>query len=87
MLPAAIRKDFRPLLFEEKGDRHEWQIVHAYEAFLQETTALSKYSFLRGLQERNEVLFYALLDRHLAEILPIIYTPTVGEAVMRKPTS
>jgi malate dehydrogenase (oxaloacetate-decarboxylating) len=60
----------------------EWQIVHAYEAFLQEPTALSKYSFLRGLQERNEVLFYALLDRHLAEILPIIYTPTVGDAVM-----
>jgi 5'-deoxynucleotidase len=29
MLPAAIRRDFRPLLFEEKGDRHEWQIVHA----------------------------------------------------------
>ena len=29
MLPAAIRRDFRPLLFEEKGDQHEWQIVHA----------------------------------------------------------
>jgi len=29
MLPAALRRDFRPLLFEEKGDRHEWQIVHA----------------------------------------------------------
>ena len=29
MLPAALRRDFRPLLFEEKGDRHEWQLVHA----------------------------------------------------------
>jgi malate dehydrogenase (oxaloacetate-decarboxylating) len=57
------------------------QIERTYAAFLQEPTALAKYTYLRGLQERNEILFYALLERHLAEMLPIIYTPTVGEAV------
>jgi malate dehydrogenase (oxaloacetate-decarboxylating) len=60
----------------------EWQIERSYAAFRHEPTALAKYSFLRGLQERNEVLFYALLEQHLAEMLPIIYTPTVGDAVM-----
>jgi malate dehydrogenase (oxaloacetate-decarboxylating) len=59
----------------------EGQIERTYAAFLQEPTALAKYTYLRGLQERNEILFYALLQGHLAEMLPIIYTPTVGEAV------
>src|SRR5258708_266122 len=60
----------------------DWQIERSYAAFLAEPTALAKYSFLRGLQERNEVLYYALLEQHIAEMLPIIYTPTVGDAVM-----
>ncbi len=60
----------------------QWQVEHTYAAFLQEPTPLAKYSYLRGLQERNEVLFFALLEQHLAEMLPIIYTPTVGDAVM-----
>ena len=42
---------------------------------------LDKHVYLRVLQDRNEVLFYALLERNLEEILPLIYTPTVAEAV------
>jgi malate dehydrogenase (oxaloacetate-decarboxylating) len=57
------------------------QIARNYAAFRLAPTPLAKYTALRALQERNEILFYALLERHLAEMLPIIYTPTVGEAV------
>jgi malate dehydrogenase (oxaloacetate-decarboxylating) len=60
----------------------EQQLERTYVAFQSEPTALAKYTYLRGLQERNEILFYALVERHLAEMLPIIYTPTVGDAVM-----
>ncbi len=59
----------------------EEQLKRTYAAFLREPTPLAKYGNLRALQERNETLYYALLERHLAEMLPIIYTPTVGDAV------
>ena len=46
-------------------------------------TPIAKYAFLRALQDRQEILFCALLEAHLHEMLPIVYTPTVGEAVQR----
>jgi len=51
--------------------------------FLKKEIDISRYNFLRDLQDRNELLFYAYCYRYLEEILPIVYTPTVGEAVIR----
>jgi malate dehydrogenase (oxaloacetate-decarboxylating) len=59
----------------------EQQLERAYRGYAAEPTPLAKYQYLRALQERQEILFYALLERHLDEMLPIVYTPTVGEAV------
>jgi len=59
----------------------EEQLERTYASFRKEPTDLAKYVNLRSVQERNEILFYALVERHLEEMLPILYTPTVAEAV------
>jgi malate dehydrogenase (oxaloacetate-decarboxylating) len=59
----------------------EQQVDRVYHGFQREPNPLAKYQFVRALQERSEILFYALLEHHLEEMLPIIYTPTVGQAV------
>jgi len=59
------------------------QVARVAESFRAEPTALDRYLYLRGLQDRNETLFFAALMRHLEEMAPIIYTPTVAEAVQR----
>src|SRR4051812_15833816 len=56
----------------------EEQAARRLQAFRQLSNDFERYLFLRGLQDTNEVLFYALLVRHLEEMLPIVYTPTVG---------
>lgn len=54
------------------------QVRRRLQALRQLPTDFERYVFLRGLQDSNEVLFYALLVRNLEELLPIVYTPTVG---------
>ena len=54
------------------------QAARRLQAMRQLPTDFERYVFLRGLQDANEVLFYALLVHHLEELLPIVYTPTVG---------
>ena len=61
----------------------EGQIERRLKAFRALPTPLEKYVFLRGLQDLNETLFYALLGANLAELLPVVYTPTVGEGCER----
>ena len=58
----------------------EQQLTRTYESFRAKTTDLERYIYLASLQDRNEVLFFRLLQAHIAEMSPIIYTPTVGLA-------
>jgi malate dehydrogenase (oxaloacetate-decarboxylating) len=56
------------------------QAGRAYAAYQQMPDDLERHIFLRDLQDTNEVLFYRLLLDHLREMMPIIYTPVVGQA-------
>ncbi|NQZ10699.1 MAG: NAD-dependent malic enzyme [Algicola sp.] len=58
----------------------EEQTTRAYQQFEACTTDMEKHIYLRNIQDTNETLFYKLVTEHLDEVMPIIYTPTVGEA-------
>ena len=60
----------------------EEQLVRAYNNFKRKSDPLEKYIFLTTLQQRNETLYYRLILDHLEEMMPIIYTPTVGQACL-----
>ena len=70
LLPPAV------LTLDEQARR-------AYEQFCSQPDDLLKNVYLTALHDRNEVLFYRLLTDHLREMLPIVYTPTVGVAIQR----
>src|ERR1044072_4245139 len=55
------------------------QAARAYENFRRADTDVQRYVFLAGLQDRNETLFYRLLPDHMEEMVPIVYTPTIGK--------
>ena len=61
----------------------EQQAKRAYQQFSQYEKNLEKYIFLDQLHNRNETLYYKLLVDHLAEMLPVVYDPTVGEAIRK----
>ncbi|GHH03321.1 NAD-dependent malic enzyme [Streptomyces rubradiris] len=62
------------------------QAERAYGQFRQQPDDLAKSVNLTALHDRNEVLFYRLVGDHLEEMLPIVYTPTVGTAIRRYST-
>lgn len=58
----------------------EEQLKRRYANFCSLTSGINKYIFLKSLQDRNEILFYRLASEHCEEMMPYIYTPTVGDA-------
>ena len=58
----------------------EQQLERVYENFLAKPTPLEKFIYLTSLHDRNETLFFRLVHEHIDEMLPIVYTPVVGEA-------
>src|SRR5215510_9941055 len=54
------------------------QVSRRLQALRGFATDLERYAFMRDLQDTNETVFYALLTRNIEELLPIVYTPTVG---------
>ncbi len=58
----------------------EQQAERTYKAITRKDDPLEQYIGLAALQDRNETLFYEILTSHLEEFMPIVYTPTVGEA-------
>lgn len=77
--PDDEREEMRILgLLPYHPSTMEEQLARTYENYLHKNNDLEKYVFLVSLQDRNETLFYSLLHRHITEMMPIIYTPTVG---------
>lgn len=74
--------DLHGLLPPHVGNLDE-QVIRRLRALRACDNPLERYSFLRDLQDVNETLFYALLVRYAAELLPLVYTPTVGEGCQR----
>lgn len=56
------------------------QVDRAYMQYSSFDSAINKHIYLRAIQDNNETLFYRLVQKYIEEMMPIIYTPTVGDA-------
>jgi malate dehydrogenase (oxaloacetate-decarboxylating) len=74
--------DLHGLLPPHVGNLDE-QVDRRMQALAGQSTPFNKYAFLRDLQDTNETLFYSLLVRNVEQMLPLVYTPTVGEGCQR----
>ncbi|MFI5394627.1 MAG: NAD-dependent malic enzyme [Candidatus Binatia bacterium] len=61
----------------------EQQLERVYESFQAKSTPLDKFIYLTSLHDRNDTLFFRLVHEHIDEMLPIVYTPVVGEACQK----
>ncbi|WP_438971860.1 NAD-dependent malic enzyme, partial [Methylophaga sp.] len=78
------RRDFNLTgLIPHRFETIEEQAERAYLQYCSFDEPINKHIYLRTIQDTNETLFYYLLEQHLSEMMPIIYTPTVGEACER----
>lgn len=78
------RKDFGLLgKLPHRVETLDEQVKRAYLQYSSYTTRLQQNIYLNNLHDKNQVLFYKLISRHLGEMLPTIYTPIVGTAVKR----
>jgi malate dehydrogenase (oxaloacetate-decarboxylating) len=58
----------------------EEQSLRAYHQLRSFTNDMDKHIYLRNIQDTNETLFHHLIEQHIEEVMPLIYTPTVGQA-------
>ena len=61
----------------------EQQLARTYENFQAKSTNLERFIYLASLQDRNETLFFRLLSEYIDEMMPVVYTPVVGEACQK----
>ncbi|MEM7441813.1 MAG: NAD-dependent malic enzyme [Pseudomonadota bacterium] len=59
------------------------QTIRAYAGLQMEESNIERHMYMRNLQDRNETLFYNLVVKHVSELMPLIYTPVVGEACQK----
>lgn len=78
------RKQFRIVgRLPESVETLEEQVTHAYRQYQELATDLRRNIYLMSLADQNQTLFYKLVSEHLIDMMPIVYTPTVGEAVVK----